>query len=148
MKYLISLILILAPINAYAAKRRHPPGAPVVFDQEYAGELTQDAAQNFTGTISDLYSCGHQFSINTAQIPWVVTMPYADSCGDPSPNDIAEQINLWPNVQTGATFSGTYEHVPDCYFDSGAGSFVLTKEPSGVWLFQLRGVRTIIRFCR
>jgi hypothetical protein len=46
------------------------------------------------------------FSISTAQKPWVATMPYTDSCGDLSPNDMAEQINLWPNPQTGATFSG------------------------------------------
>jgi len=154
MKYLISLIIILAilaPMNAYAAKkRRHiPTTIPPAFDQEYDGELTQDGAQHWTGTISDLYSCVHQFSINAAQIPWVVTMPYTDSCFDPAPNDLAEQINLWPNPQsTGVTFTGTYEHVPDCYFDSGAGTFVLTKEPSGAWLFQLRGVRTDIKFCR
>lgn len=148
MKYLISLILILAPMNAYAAKRRHLPGAPLTFDQEYTGELKQDADQHFSGVISDLYSCVHEFSIDTAQTPWVATMPYTDSCADPHPNDIAEQINLWPNPQTGATFSGTYEHVPDCYYDTGAGSFVLTKEPSGAWLFQLKGVRTIINFCR
>jgi hypothetical protein len=148
MKYLISLILILTPMDAYAKRRHRPPGAPPAYDQEYTGELRQDADQHFTGAISDLYSCVHAFSISTAQVPWVATMPYTDSCGDPSPNDLAEQITLWPNPQTGATFNGTYEHVPDCYYDSGAGSFVLTKEPSGAWLFQLRGVRTMINFCR
>jgi hypothetical protein len=106
MKYLISLILILTPIDAHARGKHHSPGAPPAYQQEYAGELKQDADQHFTGAIRDLYSCVRAFSISTAQKPWVATMPYTDSCGDLSPNDMAEQINLWPNPQTGATFSG------------------------------------------
>jgi hypothetical protein len=79
----------LTPIDAHARRRHHTPGAPPTYQQEYAGELKQDADQHFTGAICDLYSCVHTFSIGTAQTPWVASMPYTDSCGDPSPNDLA-----------------------------------------------------------
>lgn len=129
--------------------------------QRYSGILTlQPDGVTISGTVTDLFSCRHPFSIDTATPIWTATMLYSPDppCHDPPQG--SETLELTPvqseqvPVPSGAEITvGTYWHVPDCALAWAAGGFQLTEIPltnrqreqgqPQIFYFALIGTRSV-----